>query len=253
MDKSLEQFVKQTWIKKPLNFKMETVEQLEKERSVYYESGYIELSRKIKQEIMDRESDNRAIQKFHKASKNRIVLKSPNFERLQIEEPSKTERGIRKYSSIIASLLLFFGLYPIICHDGVAVVFLLCSSLTVFLFFFCMFSDVKIERWQFYGKNFRGNNYLVELYPSEYVHHVPLTVAEQTQEINKDGLTPKIWAVLSKNQIKETVKSEVVASQKVDPLLIGKINVRGVSYAVVYAVWGKDIEDLDRVFGDYDV
>ena len=45
------------------------------------------------------------------------------------------------------------------------------------------------------------------------------------------------------------MKSEVISKAGFDPLLVG-LPEKNVGYAVLYAIWGKDIEDLNEYFGD---
>jgi len=104
--------------------------------------------------------------------------------------------------------------------------------------------------------------YIVECRPQEYIDEIPLSIAEASIQLQKDGFTPVVYPIVNQLNLYKYASRFVGC-----PLLVGVHNAKWVyqkygddyghtilqptpfSHVVVAAMWGKDIEDLDEYFG----
>jgi len=106
------------------------------------------------------------------------------------------------------------------------------------------------EKWKYSGYRLSSKfsirtKYLFEIDPSNYKGHIPLKLVEETIKARESGFKPMIWAIATEREIIELSVGEEIG--KYDPLLVGYIpDISG--YVVLLGIWGKDIEDLDKLF-----
>lgn len=97
-----------------------------------------------------------------------------------------------------------------------------------------------------YNRNDELNEtHLVKCPVEKFMGEVPDSVVKEIIQIKNEGFTPEIWFVSKVNEIENYMSGVIV--RPVDPILVA-LSDKFAGYAVVRAIWGKDIEDIDRFF-----
>lgn len=91
-----------------------------------------------------------------------------------------------------------------------------------------------------------SNKLLVECEPSDYLGTIPDSAVQTTIEMKKQEIQPKVWVVADEKEAVEQVRGQIPLN---DPLLIGYHKANS-GYVTVHAIWGEDIEDMDKLFSD---
>jgi hypothetical protein len=231
MDKKLEQLIKENKINQLSDKKLQPLAQ---RLELLEKAGYTSLASQIRQEVPA---------ELYQQTGNRLILKTPKFERKYEQElnPPLTHK-LGKPATIIGGLILLtlFILAPISEPQAVLGTTL---SFTCFLIGFAswMSSDTTWNSNSYQVYDLHNGKYLVESQINEYRGHVPDQILQETIRIKKDGLKPAIWFVSTPKEI-----PNITYGQIIDPLLVGYPKHRS-DYAILYGIWGEDIEDLTKI------
>jgi len=126
--------------------------------------------------------------------------------------------------------------------------FYLCSAMAILFFGFIIVEDFLQRRniLEYTGLKIGRGKYLVECDPKDFTGDIPLNMVQTTIDAKKLGLVPKVWALAnSKEEIGHITRGRRIIHP--DPLLVGYVP--GVpDRVVVLAMWGNDVEDLDKYF-----
>jgi len=232
MNKTLESFLKRRWVK---NLKqLAQADELEKKFVMLSGAGFDAAASKL----MDDLEKN----KIAKLSEKRLVVKKPAFRRMTYRTSWFANAWI---FSILCGLIglvlsLLFSTAPLAIPLLIISTFML---ITVTSAFWSL--SVTLPRYVFSAVRLSHDTYLFKTSPSKFTGNVPVQVAEAMRELKNDGFTPEVWFV---GTMKEAAQLVDGALQQLDPLLVGT-NER-LDYAVVYAVWGEDIESLSSFLED---
>jgi hypothetical protein len=91
---------------------------------------------------------------------------------------------------------------------------------------------------------------LVECETSDYLGKIPDGAVQTTIEMKKQDIQPKVWVLADAKEATEQVRGQLPRIVPLlDPLLVGYH--RGDSeHVTVHAIWGNDIEDMNKLFSD---
>jgi len=171
--------------------------------------------------------------------KGRILLKLPPFESktITLHDPINPwwVTGIG-----IVLLFMAFTLPPLVIYLYIfAIPSIIILTASVLIFMADETTEIKFEGVKF------GGQLIVSVPLDKYTGHVPLSVANVAIETKRDFYNQEVWFIASRREIPSLVKGERVVRH--DPLLVGRDGSL-VDYAVLIAIWGEDIEDLNEYF-----
>lgn len=110
------------------------------------------------------------------------------------------------------------------------------------------------DHLSFLGYSIGQGQYLVEIKIDDYKAYVPPQVYQIIEEMKKQSFTKfRIWAIANYWEMQQVsfsavkqVKHKVQNPSYIDPLLVAYIPKS--EYVALGAMWGKDLEDLDKFF-----
>lgn len=248
MNKTLNEFVTRHWVKKLPTVENSRMEDVDSSISLYRKAGFKSLAQtyeRNKESLEQRSQFNEELEKFLEKAKNRVLLREPAFRTMIINDKAKWWNTITYLAFCGMGLSLALGIIMDVtdlCAFSLA--WLIPIAISMF-----KSADAKWDnaQWRFKGVKMDFQKILVETDVSDYVGEVPLEIAQKTIQLREEGLEPKIWFIGNKDEVKSVLEKQLVPR---DPLLVGVHPHFRLGYAILAAIWGEDVEDLDKYFSE---
>lgn len=245
MQKFVEEHLVKTKTKAPNNDLNSLVER----HQILVDAGYEQLAKKTETEMQLHKSSFDLTQKGYP---NVLLLHRPHFTHGSLKHkfltPDKTIKiaivgFIASISTIITAVLTknAFTFTPML-WGGIGGIF---GSLMFGRYSFTLLQKTLDEPQYTYLK-LPKSKLLIECSPSNYLGTIPDVAVRTTVEMCKQNIQPKIWIVASEHQVEEQVRGQVPLK---DPLLVG-YHENNKDFVTIHAIWGKDIEDMDKLFSN---
>jgi len=248
MDNELKEFVQSHLVKVGKDTVMEdtidietTQDQIRTLSAAGFEQKSIILGRKVANARSEKEH-----QKF--ARDNMFAVNAPKFEKRHVGMPKLTNLG-----KVISAILAFWVadlIYAILTWSTIAGTISLTVGLMLLMvnmLIICTEGPTAYRDWPTYNaEKLTSGRFLVESSTQHFLGDVPQKVIDATVKAIKENYVPFIWFVGSAKEV--PMMTQGMRPIK-DPVLVGyKDGIQ--SKAVVLAIWGDDIEEIDKVLGD---
>jgi len=204
----------------------------------YRKAGFMQLAKQLEQQ-----------KKLEKLSMHHVVLKKPGF---RLVPEMELKLGINPAilaKTACVSLLMLLGAMIILFFSWGRDAFFEPVPMSIFgtLLLSALMAGI-VGSWEgrrrYSAVRIGWNKYLVESRLENYGGYVPATIAEVALQY-KQKYDLRVWSIVPRSKV--SLMTEPAEMIRVDPLLIGYVQELP-NYVVVLAVWGNDVEDLDRYF-----